>query len=224
MKSKVLLSLSAFFLLALAAWGDTLVLKNGRSYTGTYMGGTARRITMNLDQGGRRDFNVDEIQSIQFGSGPYTGNSYGRDERNYRYRGDAEQNRDGNQGYYRNDRNQYPDRGGSPNGGDPIRDKYNSLGTSFLGEPVSQVQPTQDGVGRFQNFRNGSIYWSPNTGAHEIHGGIRDEWMRNGAERGPLGYPVTDEQPAPNGDHIQQFQNGSIYWNQSAGARVRVNR
>jgi uncharacterized protein with LGFP repeats len=45
----------------------------------------------------------------------------------------------------------------------------------------------------------GSIYWTPWTGAHEIHGEIRDKWKALGWERSPLGYPVTDQTATPDG-------------------------
>lgn len=82
--------------------------------------------------------------------------------------------------------------------------------TSFLGYPLSDETPTPDGVGRFNNFQGGSIYWSPTTGAHEIHGAIRDIWLSLGWERGP-GYPLTDETVTPDGARCNQFQRGVIY-------------
>jgi len=69
-----------------------------------------------------------------------------------------------------------------------------------------------DGVGRFNTFETGDIYWTGPTGAHFIWGAIRDKWKHLGAESG-FGYPVTDEQHCPDGiGHFQHFQNGgSIY-------------
>ena len=40
-------------------------------------------------------------------------------------------------------------------------------------------------VGRFNHFENGSIYWTPAIGPHEVHGLIRDFWAKQGWERGP---------------------------------------
>ena len=77
-----------------------------------------------------------------------------------------------------------------------ILEKYQELGaeSSFLGYPTTDESGTPDGVGRFNHFQAGSIYWTPSTGAHEVHGLIRDYWAANGWERNAaLGYPITDE-------------------------------
>lgn len=77
-----------------------------------------------------------------------------------------------------------------------IRQKYFMLGAegSFLGYPTTDETGTPDGVGRFNHFQAGSIYWTPRTGAHEVHGLIRGFWAAHGWERNPeLGYPLTDE-------------------------------
>ena len=42
---------------------------------------------------------------------------------------------------------------------------------------------TPDGIGRYTYFAaNGSIYWTPNTGAWSVHGAIRDHWAALGWE------------------------------------------
>lgn len=77
-----------------------------------------------------------------------------------------------------------------------IRAKYLELGAeaSFLGYPTTDETATPDGVGRFNHFQAGSIYWTPRTAAHEVHGLIRQFWAQHGWERNPeLGYPITDE-------------------------------
>jgi uncharacterized protein with LGFP repeats len=102
-----------------------------------------------------------------------------------------------------------------------IRDKWASLGweAGGLGYPTSDHSASTDGVGAFSHFQNGSIYWSPSTGAHEIHGDIRDKWNRLAAERGFLGYPITDHLPAPDGiGFYVTFQHGAIYFSPSTGS------
>ena len=77
-----------------------------------------------------------------------------------------------------------------------IHAKYLALGAeaSFLGYPRTDETGTPDGIGRFNHFQGGSIYWTPTTGAHEVHGLIRDFWAQQGWERNPaLGYPISDE-------------------------------
>jgi LGFP repeat len=76
-----------------------------------------------------------------------------------------------------------------------IDDKYNELGgeRSFLGRPEHEERTCPDGVGRYRQFKLGSIHWHPDTGAHETHGAIRDKWAVMGFERSQLGYPIGDE-------------------------------
>ncbi|MDI2129835.1 PQQ-dependent sugar dehydrogenase [Yinghuangia seranimata] len=103
-----------------------------------------------------------------------------------------------------------------------IFDKYAALGwdSSILGFPLTDETGTADGVGRFNHFEFGSIYWTPSTNAHEVHGDIRTRWFALGAEQGPNGYPVTDEGTTGNGrGRFNNFQNGAIYWlNSTIGA------
>ncbi len=110
---------------------------------------------------------------------------------------------------------------GSPATVGKIDEKYRALGGcgSFLGAPTTSEQTTPDGVGRYTVFQNGSIYWSPSTGAFEVHGVIRDAWAQLGWEAGFVGYPITDETPAPDGvGRYNVFQGASIYWSPSTGA------
>ncbi len=88
-----------------------------------------------------------------------------------------------------------------------------------LGFPGTDEGPTADGVGRFNHFQNGSIYWTPDLGAHDIRSAIRATWAALGWERTELGYPITDDLTAPDGvAHYNHFQRGSIYWTPSTGA------
>ncbi|HEY5924293.1 MAG TPA: C39 family peptidase [Kofleriaceae bacterium] len=94
-----------------------------------------------------------------------------------------------------------------------IRDKWKELGweAGNLGYPVSNETKTPDNVGRFSVFQRGSIYWTPQTGAHEVRGAIRDKYAETGWESGPLGYPISDEYAVTNGRR-SDFQHGSITW------------
>ena len=113
----------------------------------------------------------------------------------------------------------------SPNSGanaiwGAIRAKWAELGweNSPLGYPVTDELPTPDGVGRFNHFSNGgSIYWTPNTGAHAVWGAIRARWEELGWERSYLGYPTSDETAFPEGGRANTFENGGIYWWADAG-------
>jgi uncharacterized protein with LGFP repeats len=106
-----------------------------------------------------------------------------------------------------------------------IRLKWGQLrGTSgFLGFPATDETGTPDGRGRFNHFEGGSIYWTPQTGAHEVHGAIRDRWASMGWERSPMGYPVSDERTPPNGHgRYSEFEGGHILWTPEGGTEVRV--
>src|SRR5438067_9534624 len=79
-----------------------------------------------------------------------------------------------------------------------IDDKYNALGgeQSFLGRPEHEERACPDGIGRYRQFKLGSIHWHPETGAHETHGAIRNKWAVMRFELSPLGYPISDERAA----------------------------
>lgn len=99
--------------------------------------------------------------------------------------------------------------------------KYVQLGEvkSALGYPTSDEAGASDGIGRFSNFQHGSIYWTPQLGAHEVENAIYAKWVSLGKEKSFLGYPTSDEIGTPDGiGRISQFQNGFIYWNPSIGA------
>lgn len=104
-----------------------------------------------------------------------------------------------------------------------IRDKWSSLGweRSTLGYPLTDELTTPDGKGRFNHFRGGSIYWTPETDAHQIGGAIRDKWEEQGWETGQLGYPETDEVTTPDRvGRFNRFQDGFIYWSPGTGAQI----
>ncbi|HEX3482358.1 MAG TPA: hypothetical protein VHT91_45390 [Kofleriaceae bacterium] len=58
---------------------------------------------------------------------------------------------------------------------------------------MTDESPSPDGVGKFNHFERGSIYWSPRTGPMMVRGTVRDRWAASGWELGPLGYPVQDQ-------------------------------
>lgn len=92
-----------------------------------------------------------------------------------------------------------------------INARYHHIGgpAGWLGFPTSGESVTPDGVGRYVHFENGSIYWTPGTGAQEVPGRIMAEWGNTDWERGELGYPAGPPVDAKGGQ-IQQFQKGWI--------------
>lgn len=89
----------------------------------------------------------------------------------------------------------------------------------FLGLPLISEAPTPDNAGRFNHFQGGSIYWTVDAGAHEVHGSIRDKWAELGWETSTLRFPITDELPTP--DRVGRFNHfggGSVYWSRGSAA------
>lgn len=99
-----------------------------------------------------------------------------------------------------------------------IRAKWESLGGvgGFLGYPLTDELPVTHGgaeIGRCQQFAGGWIYWSPSTGALEVHGDIRRGWIEKyGGPAGALGFPVSDETGSPGGARYSNFQRGCLVW------------
>jgi len=116
---------------------------------------------------------------------------------------------------------------------DPIQAKYQSLARAgtFLGNATSAEMPTKYGGGIMQSFQNGDIYYSAQTGAHDIYGAIRSEFNQTDAERDAygadvqqiLGLPVADETQAPGVAGYAretQFQGGALYYSAATGAHA----
>lgn len=108
-----------------------------------------------------------------------------------------------------------------------IATKYSALGgcTGILGLPMSNELVSADTIGRFNIFQEGIILWSPATNAQEVHGRIYNRWKQLLVEMGPLGYPITDELPTPDGvGRFNVFQKGSIYWSPATDAYEVIGR
>jgi uncharacterized protein with LGFP repeats len=90
-----------------------------------------------------------------------------------------------------------------------------------LGWPTVDTSPTAGGVGRWQSFTGGTVYWSPASGARVMSGPIYDRFVRTGWEGGPLGWPTSDVLPTGGRDGTYQtFQNGAVYWSPTRGAHA----
>jgi len=86
----------------------------------------------------------------------------------------------------------------------------NASGT--IGGCVTNEYPVGDDGAR-QDFRNGSVYWSPDTGAHALFGRIHARYQAVGGPSSWLGFPTTGEKTTPDGKgRYVHFENGSIYW------------
>lgn len=84
---------------------------------------------------------------------------------------------------------------------------------SFLGYPTTEeIAGIRGGV--YQGYQGGSIYWNSLHGALVTHGAIGGFYASLGAERGRLGYPMTEEDGTfKGGGVVQMFDGGDFYGN-----------
>lgn len=76
-----------------------------------------------------------------------------------------------------------------------------------LGAPVAPAEVLEGG--KKQDFADGAIFWSPQTGAQIVRGQILATYRDNGGPAGRLGWPVSDE--IAEGEVIySDFQRGQI--------------
>lgn len=107
-----------------------------------------------------------------------------------------------------------------PSKSDPIEVKYGEEKGSggILGAPLGAEQAGAGG-GRFRLYQSGAIYWSPQTGAHELHGPAFQKYKEMGAEAGALGYPVSDVTETADGARQVIFRHGFITLSKADAAR-----
>lgn len=93
-----------------------------------------------------------------------------------------------------------------------IYDKWQSMGAqnSELGYPISDELTTPDGVGRYNVFEHGMIYWTPQHGAHFVSGLAQYVWADSGYEKGKYGYPVGDSYVNSVEETVQNFEKGQL--------------
>lgn len=106
-----------------------------------------------------------------------------------------------------------------------IEARYVAMGgcDSIVGSPTTNMLVTADGMGRYNRFTWGAIYWSFFTGAHELRGAIYENWAALAFENGPLGYPTTDELVTFDTlGRYNRFQHGAVYWSYGTGAHAVV--
>jgi hypothetical protein len=106
--------------------------------------------------------------------------------------------------------------------------RWTALGDVRFGFPITDESTTPDKKGRYNHFRGmhlagtpeASIYWHPDTGAHDIYGGIRSKWASLGWEKSKVGYPTASETDRAGSGRTQAFQTGSISWTPGTGAWI----
>ena len=93
-----------------------------------------------------------------------------------------------------------------------IYNKWKSMGAqnSKLGYPISDELTTPDGIGRYNVFEHGMIYWTPKTGAQAVYEPILSKWAKAGYERSRYGYPVSPQENVGDWHVRQRFERGEI--------------
>lgn len=66
--------------IAMPAWSDTLVLRDGRTLSGTLTGANRNQISFQDRTGRTYRYSVRDVDTVQFGDGPYNSGNYGRRE------------------------------------------------------------------------------------------------------------------------------------------------
>ena len=91
-----------------------------------------------------------------------------------------------------------------------------------LGYPTSNELRTPSRPGAYNTFEGGAVYWSAQTGAHEVEGLIRQKWASTGWENGALGFPTSDELDDPDvpGGRGSIFEYGIVLWDPQGGVLV----
>lgn len=90
-----------------------------------------------------------------------------------------------------------------------------------LGCPLTQELVNPDGIGRRTQFKNGTIYWSPRSGAWPVWGAIGDYWCNHGCEAGWMGYPTSYEYTVGN-ETRQNFQCAVVHWQALSGNTAKT--
>ncbi len=91
-------------------------------------------------------------------------------------------------------------------------------GINVWGYPTSNESDLKKGalkIGKVSEFEVCNIYWSPSTGAFEVHGDILKKYKDLNGVLGALGFPTSDEGNIPSAAgaaRFNTFQNGSILW------------
>jgi uncharacterized protein with LGFP repeats len=97
--------------------------------------------------------------------------------------------------------------------------RYRAEGAEAGGLGLPTGEETTEGTAQVQRFERGLIHWTAAGGLQTVRGAIAATWLADGGPTGPLGGPLSGEQPAGAGV-VQRFQNGSIYWSVATWSQV----
>lgn len=104
-----------------------------------------------------------------------------------------------------------------------IAAKWQATGweNGFLGYPLTD-ESGAGAIGRFNHFMNGSIYWTPQHGAHPLARTVTEKWQTMGWESS-IGFPTGDPVDLGDGELHQVFERAIVSWGPQRGVRV-INR
>ncbi|SNR57039.1 hypothetical protein [Blastococcus mobilis] len=90
-----------------------------------------------------------------------------------------------------------------------------------LGYPTGDQRCGLAGGGCLQSFQGGTVYYTAATGARAVAGPVATHWGNQGAESGPLGYPIGGQVCGlKDGGCLQRFQGGTVYGTNTGTATV----
>ncbi|MCA0146214.1 LGFP repeat-containing protein [Blastococcus sp. LR1] len=90
----------------------------------------------------------------------------------------------------------------------------------WLGYPTGGDNCGTSSTGCSQNFQNGSIHWSPSTGAVPVRGTIGAAWKSGSGPMKLIGYPTGGEVCGlPGRGCFQPFAKGAVYYSPATGAQ-----
>lgn len=210
-------------LLSFQAFGDRIVLKNGKEYRGTFVDADGVQVRFRTGRHAVQTFPSGDVSRLEIGNRRSATNV--NSQRTAPSAPPAAAPSPGTQSPPRP--LTVPQLGTSNHAGlqgaNAIGSEYTHMGEEDgpLGEPRAAYQSTADGRATVRFYAHGAIYWTPGGGAHALTGPVFDAWLSQGGERSRLGYPITDEQDAEAGfSREQRFQGGRIMWTQKDGAAV----
>jgi uncharacterized protein with LGFP repeats len=101
-----------------------------------------------------------------------------------------------------------------------VREKWDELGgpTGSFGLPWSDELPV-GGRGIVQWFTGGAIYFSPQTGSHEVHEPVLSGYQAVRGPDGAIGFPVSDVEELPGGGLWCRFERGAVTSRADVGTR-----
>jgi hypothetical protein len=94
-----------------------------------------------------------------------------------------------------------------------IKDRWRILGGSLgeLGTP--KMSPVTESDGRiWQDFENGTVIWSTESGAWEVQGGFYIYWKQNGGSNGRFGKPTSARTIESDGSRWQEYEKARLTW------------